>query len=114
MVTIVVPSVHKRYESTGKEPPKPAHKAKRVPSKKGGFKVNQLYAAQGTPKAGTKARRRPTVAAGNSNSAKSSYDFRPSKRPKQDEERPANYRKLLTAFSSTVEHTSGPKQGEQS
>jgi hypothetical protein len=35
---------------------------------------------------------------------KSTYYFRPSKRLKQDEESPANYGKLLAAFSSSAEH----------
>jgi hypothetical protein len=110
----VKPSVHKRYKSTGTEPPKPTKHVKKVPPKKAGSRGNQLYAADSMAKAHTNSKSRPNAAAENGSTRRSSYEFRPSKRLKQDEESPANYSKLLAAFSSSAEPTSSRKQGEQS
>ena len=105
-----IPSVFKRYKSTGSKPKKPTHDDKKVALKtNGGFRGNQFYAADGTPKSGTDSKNDLTVTSLSAQT--SSYDFRPSKRQKQDEESSANYSKLLAAFSSSAEPTSGHKEG---
>ena len=100
------PSVHKRYKSTGTETPKSTqHAKKKVGLKKGGFRGNQFYEADGTPNSDTDSKRTHMAASSAAESIanpKSSYDFRPSKRPKEGGDTPANYNKLLAAFSSNA------------
>ena len=104
-----IPSVFKRYKSTGSKPKKPTHDVKKVALKTtGGFRGNQFYAADGTPKSGIDSKNDLNVTSLSAQT--SSYDFRPSKRQKQDEESSANYSKLLAAFSSSAEPTSSHRE----
>ena len=125
-------SVYKQYPSTGKVHAKVKPKVKKAINPKPivgglGFKGNQFYHADGTPKRDVK-RRHPTsgqtLTAANSSEAyssektRSNYDFRPAKRQKHAEESPADYTKLLAAFSTHGDPTSGrvramPVPGDQ-
>ena len=107
-----IPSVYKRYNSTGTKAAKQTHDGKRVALTKKtklGFRGNQFYAADGTPKVGAQSQSRSVAASPDIQNF--NYNFRPSKRQKQDDEGPASYNKLLAAFSSSAEPTSNQMQG---
>jgi hypothetical protein len=111
------PSVYKVFGTAKKAASKTASVHKR------GFKGNQFYQANGTPKSGG-ATREKAKASGSTMSANEltprntwkqqpNYEVRTSKRLKLNEESPANYSKSLTTFSSSTEPALSYNQGEQ-
>jgi hypothetical protein len=117
------PSVYKVFGMAKKAASKAKRPVKTASIHKRGFKGNQFYQANGTPKSG-EATRGKAKASGSTMSAnelaprntwkqQSNYEVRTSKRLKLNEENPASHSKLLAAFPSSAEPTLSYDQGGQ-